>query len=780
MPPSRMSKKSTASLCAENSPIAQFVVDRKGRLLYANPAYENFLGRQSWTACLPSEMREELDAAWHAALEADPGFDGYFDLEPCTEGESLRIPIRVICARNEADGHVYGTILKLPPRTDHYNLLRTLIDALPDSVYVKDRQSRFLLGNIAHAGFFGVTEPSQLVGMCDHDFYPKEIADLCLADENHIMETGEPLIKREELGEGIEGGLVWWLTTKVPLFDAHGEVIGLVGISRDISEEKRARLALEEATHNLEESNRNLEAARDAAIEYARMKSQFLANMSHEIRTPMNGVIGMTELLSRTPLSEEQADFVQTIALSGQNLMRVINDLLDFSKIEAGKMILEKIDLQPCAIVADVLKLYAHGAQTKGLELICEATEATEGLFLGDPVRLRQILSNLVGNSIKFTSAGYVLVTADAMEVDGRNKVIFTVKDTGVGIPSDNLSSIFDSFSQVDASTTRRFGGTGLGLAICWQLAHLMNGEIAVTSTEGLGSEFRLVVELDPCDFEPATLERKLDGMRVLVCDDLEINRRVLMGYLEGAGCFVESAESGADVLARVGNVSLPPVDLLLLDFMMPDLDGLAVANALTDLAMEKMPAIMLLTSAGSSLRPEDTHAAGIRMCMDKPILRKALLDAIPAVINPSLPRAQVKRVVEDDTLTRPLNLKVLLAEDNEVNERVAVRLLETLGCSVFVTRDGRGAVKHATDGFDLILMDCHMPLMDGYEATRQIRQDEATNGGRITIIALTASALEEDRLRCLEAGMDDHLTKPLTRKSLAGALLKYALPEAA
>jgi PAS domain S-box-containing protein len=769
-----MRRRAIEADCARGSPIAQFTVDRRGRLLYSNAHYTALFGTEIWTRFLAGKERVEAEAAWQEALDGALAFNGEYAV-PHSVGGSPRI--QVICSATTLEAPFHGVVIDDANGATHRSLLRTLIDTLPDLVYVKDRQSRFLLTNNAHAEFFGVPSPDDMRGKCDHDFYPPEIADLCLADETQVMESGHALVNREEIAKSATGRKVWFLTTKVPLRDACGQVIGFVGLSRDITEQKEARIELERAARQLEDSNELLKSARDEALESSRVKSRFLANMSHEIRTPMNGLIGMTELLGTTALNKEQAEYVQTIAVCGRSLMAVINDILDFSKIEAGQLSIEGIELKPGDIVGEVLKLYSPSASAKGLELIGEVSGSTDRICVGDPIRLRQIMSNLVANAIKFTDRGYVLVTLAIEEHGDGVKLDFGVKDTGIGIPSDRLESIFDSFSQVDGSTTRRFGGTGLGLAICRLLVELMGGRISVSSKLGSGSEFRFELELSASDVRLPAIDRHVEGLRVLVCDDLKVNRQVIDGYLRRAGCIVELAESGPSVLERLSRIDQSTIDVLVLDYMMPEMDGLDVAKALRELPSACRPPILFLTSAGTRLPRGRMKTLGIRACLDKPILAETLLDAVATC------RALADRDLADPIAASPatserLDLTVLVVEDNEINERVAVRMLETLGCTVVTARDGFSGVLRSEEGFDVILMDCHMPVMDGYDATREIRRREATRGTRVPIIALTANALDLDRQRSIDAGMDDHLSKPFTRSSLLETLKRNIAPK--
>jgi PAS domain S-box-containing protein len=695
----------------------------------------------------------------------------FFDLSPCIESEVEPRPTRVEAALGLAHGEA---------------MLRTLIDHLPDAVYAKDAQGRKTLANPADLKNLRCKTEADAIGKSDFELFPKEIADRFFADDQAVL-SGKAVHNREESFLDEHGEKHWLLTSKLPLHGNDGRIVGLIGIGRDITDLKRAQIDLQSRSAELQQANARLEQATEAALGASQAKSAFLANMSHEIRTPMNGVIGMTELLLDTPLDTTQRDYAETIRRSARDLLSVINDILDFSKVEAGKLELEQADFAVRDVVEDVSRLIAVQADTKGLEVTVRVDPSTPEKSRGDAGRLRQILFNLCGNAVKFTLRGEISLEVIKVAAPGSGHVLkFTVRDSGIGIPADRLPSLFQPFTQVDASATRRFGGTGLGLSIVKRLAHLMDGETGVISEEGVGSTFWFTARLQEALQKPPPAQAApvLSGQRVLVVDDSDTNRKILAEQLKrwDLECVcVASAAAALDALRKAPR----PFDVALLDHEMPGEDGAELGRQINADPKLKRTRLILLTSSGRAGDRRQFEQIGFAGCLLKPVTRGELVEALCIVLasEASAWHSRTQPIVTATLLQERRGSegrRILVAEDDEVNRKVAIGLLHKMGYHADAVQNGEDAVRAwATQRYHLILMDCQMPGMDGYEATRQIRALEEPQR-HIPIVALTANALPGADAECRSAGMDAYITKPFDRSHLESCLERYLALEAA
>lgn len=583
------------------------------------------------------------------------------------------------------------------------------------------------------------------------------------------------------------GGLYVTLRYK-PVYGPDGLLSKVVLIATDMTEEKMANIKLAEGT----KAQEALRAAAEVAERAAAAKSDFLANMSHEIRTPMNGVLGMTDLLLDTDLTHDQRGWVEAIRRSGENLLEIINDILDFSKIETGQIKLEAVDFDMFTIVNEVTDMLMLRAQEKGIQLLADLPLDQPRHFNGDPVRVRQVILNLVGNAVKFTDVGHVLIRVSVrQETPEKFRVSVDVEDSGIGIPADKLAYIFDKFSQAEESTTRKFGGSGLGLAISKGIVGMMDGSISVSSQHGKGSRFTFDVVLGAArsKLQPLVVsEFDLKNTRVLLAEEFEPSSKILTRYLEGWGMRVDEAlrlDQAQEMLSAAAYAN-DPYRFVLSDYKVGSAEARNIRLWCDMNTSVPCPYFFMITAQGSSLVPEDVGRMGFTGFLLKPFYPDILRGALQIVLEaekdherlPIVTRALVQSIAESGRVKRRvrsdmfLGVRALVVEDMRINLMLITKILEKHGCSVSTAGNGKEAVdKVRAEDFDIIFMDCQMPVMDGFEATRIIREEEQARGRHNLIVALTADAMIGDREKCLRAGMDDYLNKPLRQEQITSIL---------
>jgi PAS domain S-box-containing protein len=663
------------------------------------------------------------------------------------------------------------------------SLLNIVWDNANDSMRLTDQNGMVTRVNNAYCRFIGLPQ-SELENQPFWIIYPDEAQADIRAHYLERFQKGLLTGMAEHTVTLREGRRCRIQLSNSPIHTPQG--IWILTVWRDITERTNAEDRMRTMLAELERARQESEAAN-------RAKSTFLANMSHEIRTPMNGVIGMTGLLLETDLTAEQRDFAETVRTSAESLLAVINDILDFSKIEAGKLAIESLSFDLGLVIEDVIEMLAPKAAEKSIDLVLQFPSDLPRHFIGDAGRIRQVVTNLVGNAVKFTSDGQIVIDVKCEgEQQNLASIRVSVQDTGCGVPEDKIASLFQKFSQADSSTTRKYGGTGLGLAISKQLVELMGGSIGVRSQRSAGSTFwfTLPLELDRHPRSEPVPVADLHGLRALIVDDNEVNRRVLHEQITSWGMRNGAFPRGEQVVGalRSARSEGDPYHFVLLDYEMPGMNGLEVAEAIKADPANRDCVIILLTSVGHWSELRRTEGAWVDASLVKPVRRSQLLNTLATAWSKKLQVSQVRRSTSAPQAPKCVegklagefagsSVRVMVAEDNAVNRKVAILMLETMGIRPDVAANGREAVDlFDKSSHDLILMDCQMPELDGYAASMQIRKRE--QGERRTVIlAMTAEAMEGAREICLQAGMDDYISKPVKREELAEVVRKWLVP---
>jgi len=659
---------------------------------------------------------------------------------------------------------------KLMSKVQSVDVYRSIFENAIEGIFQTTPSGQYLNVNPALAKMYGYNSAKELIERLtriDNQLYvdpSRREAFVEAMETSGIVRGFESEIYRKD------GSVIWISENARAVRDASGKIEYYEGMVEDITERKRLE--------------NELKASKAAAEAASKMKSEFLANMSHEIRTPLNGVIGMADLLLMTSLDPEQSNFANTIRISGESLLIVLNDILDFSKIEAGKLDLEIINFDLREAIDNIMELLAAQAHNKGLELIAFVNPGVPTHIRGDPGRLRQVINNLVGNAIKFTSQGEVVLTVSALTETISDAVLrFEVRDTGIGIDVGAQARLFEAFTQADGSTTRKYGGTGLGLAISKRLIHLMNGKIGLKSELGKGSVFWFHAEFGKQVGRGEPISPKdLGGLHVLIVDDNATNREIMTHYTHAWNMRSTCASSGEEALKILRQASVDdPYELAILDMQMPQMDGLMLAREIKMDPFFAAVRIVLLTSLGNDLDASELKTSGIAACVLKPVQQARLLNRLTEVMAaPVVKRA--KQIAASGRLPKRYRqrpekkeIRILLAEDNRINQMVSLNLLRKLGYSATLAINGVEVLKALDeDSYDLILMDCQMPEMDGYDATRQIR---AGKWPQPRIVAMTANVMKGDDELCRAAGMDDYLSKPVRIEKLREIIERW-LPQ--
>ena len=672
-------------------------------------------------------------------------------------------------------------------------LLESVINSIPDRIFVKDLEGVHLACNTSYAEFIG-RKKETIIGFDDHQIFDKETAEKFRKHDKRMI-AEERSFRREEWATYPDGRRVLLDTLKTPFVDLEGRIKGVVGISHDNTERKQMEEDLKARVKDLKEAQsamlkmmEDLDKEKAKAEAATRAKSDFLANMSHEIRTPMNAIMGMSHLAMKTELTPKQFDYLKKIDTSAKSLLGIINDILDFSKIEAGKLDMETVSFDLMETIENFGNLITVKTREKdNLEVLFHLDSEVPRFLKGDPLRLGQVLVNLGNNAVKFTETGEIVLTTQLVEtsVDGDKVTLrFSIRDSGIGMTEEQQSRLFQAFSQADTSTTRRFGGTGLGLTISKRLVEMMGGEIGVKSEPGKGSEFSFTATFsigEQSERMAMVLGDDRLSLKTLVVDDSRTARQILQEMLEVFISEVETAASGEEALKLMASQpEISPFRLILMDWKMPGMDGMETSMEILKRAHgHSPPKIILVTAYDPGEVHQEARQIGIQRILSKPVTHDSVLDAILGSMgDEEMPSKTLKETTGSEMAVAETigGANVLLVEDNEINQQVASEILESAGLVVDVANDGREGVEAVgKKAFDAVLMDIQMPVMSGIEASIAIRKDSRFKD--LPIIAMTAHAMTGDREKSLDAGMIDHVTKPIDPDELFSALMRWISP---
>ena len=768
-------------LVVENSGPLFWLDPAQRRVVYANTAACDQLGYgiEEIFGMEISALDVDVAAAETIELKFEPGADGkprqFESRFGCGDGRLMDVEITVFLAQDEERSAwvvTFKDITEQKHATEQaqreQDTMDSLVNSIPDLIFYKNTQGRYLGCNEAFADAVGGTV-AEIIGRSDHQLLENNLADSVSVLDQSVLAQLEKS-SREQWIDYKDGRRELFEIVKGPFWSHDGQLLGVMGIGRNITERKRGEDEVRRAMNSAEEATH--------------MKSDFLANMSHEIRTPMNAIIGMSYLALQTDLTARQRDYISKVQGSGQHLLGIINDILDFSKVEAGKLTIEQVDFEMVKVLDNVANLISEKCSGKGLELVFDIAPDVPQTLVGDSLRVGQILINYANNAVKYTENGEIVIAARVAERTEADVLLhFSVQDTGIGLTEEQISRLFESFSQADSSTTRRFGGTGLGLAISKNLASLMHGEVGVSSIFGAGSNFWFTVRLGISQLPKRDLlpNPDLRGRRALVVDDNDHARSVIRDMLESMTFVVTDVASGAAAIEALRDAQsrLQPFDLVYLDWRMPLMDGMETARRIRALELVPEPTLVMVTAFGREEMIKEATSLGIGSVLVKPVTPSLLFDTTMEALGGRRPEERITSSgcapgAQKVSLIR--GARILLAEDNEINQQISCELLRDAGFLVEVAENGLIALNMVQQSaYDLVLMDMQMPIMDGLTATAAIRRIARLQA--LPIVAMTANAMAEHRSSCLKAGMNDFLSKPINPDSLWSMLLKWIRP---